>query len=43
MYEKALVKALSFSPKDTTTDVYHKKYTSGYTIEVDFENQAIII
>jgi type I restriction enzyme M protein len=41
MHEKELVKALDFSPKDKTTDVYHKKYAFGYTIEVDFENSAI--
>jgi hypothetical protein len=36
MYEKVLAKALGFSPKDKTVDVYHKKYVSGYTIEIDF-------
>jgi type I restriction enzyme M protein len=41
MHEKELVKALGFSPKDKATDVYNKKTPSGYTIEVDFENQAI--
>ncbi|MDR1637283.1 MAG: N-6 DNA methylase, partial [Treponema sp.] len=41
MYEKKLARTLGFSPKDKTTDVYHKKYASGYTIEIDFENSAI--
>ncbi|MDR2177087.1 MAG: N-6 DNA methylase, partial [Treponema sp.] len=41
MYEKDLVKALGFSPKDKSTDVYHKKYASGHTIEIDFKNSAI--
>jgi type I restriction enzyme M protein len=41
MYEKELVKVLGFSPKDKTADVYHKTYTAGYIIEIDFENSAI--
>jgi type I restriction enzyme M protein len=41
MHEKELIKTLSFSPKDKTANIYHKAYTSGYVIEVDFENALI--
>jgi type I restriction enzyme M protein len=41
MLEKKLIKKLGFSPKEKATDVYYKKYTNGYTIEIDFENGSI--
>jgi type I restriction enzyme M protein len=41
MYEKELAKALGFSPKDMTANLYRKVYASGHTIEIDFENKRI--
>jgi len=38
---KSLINALCFSPKENLSDVFIKKYTDGYVIEVDVKNEII--
>jgi len=40
-HEKDLIIQLGFSPKDNESGVYHKKYTNGYIIKIDYENEII--
>jgi type I restriction enzyme M protein len=41
MHEKDLAKRLGFSPKESKSCIYNKKYTAGYTIEIDFNAGTI--
>jgi type I restriction enzyme M protein len=36
-----LIKTLGFTPKENASDIFHKKYTKDYFIEIDFENERI--
>lgn len=40
---KKLIKVLGFEPKENTTDVYYKKYSTAnnYAIEIDFDKKII--
>lgn len=40
---KKLIKVLGFEPKENTTDVYFKKYSTAnnYAIEIDFDKKII--
>lgn len=40
MDNKLLIQKLGFSPKENAVDVYSKKYTDGYFIEIDFDKQT---
>lgn len=40
MNEKNLISKLGFQPKENTSDIFIKKYTDGYAIEIDFKNQT---
>jgi type I restriction enzyme M protein len=37
---KKLIQILGFSPKENASDIFIKKYSDGYTIEVDFKKEA---
>lgn len=39
MNYKSFVQALGFTPKENTSNIFHKKY-DGYAIEIDFENSS---
>ena len=41
MQYKKLIKALGFTPKENTLDIFSKKYANGYTIELDFDKKLI--
>jgi type I restriction enzyme M protein len=43
MQHKTLLLELGFNPKENAIGIFHKKYASasGYTIEVDFDNEKI--
>lgn len=36
-----LIQKLGFSPKEDASDIFHKKYTDNYSIEIDFKNEKI--
>jgi len=40
---KKLIQVLGFSPKENTSDIFHKNYSkaNNYTIEIDFEKETI--
>lgn len=40
MPQKNLIQKLGFQPKENTSGIFIKKYTNGYTIEVDFEKNT---
>lgn len=37
---KTLLPKLGFQPKENTSGIFVKKYTDGYTIEVNYEKQT---
>jgi type I restriction enzyme M protein len=40
MDNKLLIQKLGFLPKENAVDVYFKKYTDGYFLEIDFDKQT---
>jgi type I restriction enzyme M protein len=42
MQHKNLIQKLGFKPKENTSDIFIKKYTDDYCIEIDFEKKLVI-
>ena len=40
MDNKLLLQKLGFAPKENALDIYFKKYTDGYSLEIDFDKQT---
>ena len=40
MFPKKLIEKIGFLPKEQTSGIFIKKYTDGYSVEVDFEKQT---
>lgn len=40
MNNKSLIQKLGFTPKENASDVYSKKYTGDYFLEIDFDKQT---
>jgi hypothetical protein len=36
-----LIEKLGFTPKENASDIFHKKYTEGYSVEIDFAKERI--
>lgn len=41
MLHKDFIKKIGFLPKENTSEIFQKKFSDGYSIEVDFENKKI--
>jgi len=41
MKDKKLIKALGFTPKENTSNIFSKKYADSYTLEVNYEKNII--